>query len=182
MPLIFGMPQGLSDEMEAVLTAIQAWSASPLGLTLPMMRAYTAANQSIANGTDPATMIWTSTGSVLNTDPNFGVNTGISLDATSGRVTLTTGRYLLIASVIWEANATGYRYVGVFEHYDTGNPISLVQAPASSAGNQLIQQCSVVVDVATTAQYDVGVFQSSGGPLNVLGDYHNTWFQVTKIG
>lgn len=167
---------------EHLIAAVQTWSASPFGLALPAMRAYTVADQAITSGTDPATMIWVTTAEVGGTDPNFGKNTGIQLDTGSGRVTLTPGRYLLITSIVWEANATGYRYAGIFEHYDAGHEISLVQVPASSAGNQLVQQCAVVVDVATTAQYDVGVFQSSGGPLNVLADYHNTWFQVTKIG
>src|SRR5256885_434420 len=114
MSLLFGMPSGISHEVEDAFSAIQVWSARVLDMNASRMRAVLTQSQTIANGTDPAAITgWqTATSGVF---PERVYQVGSIALGSGGLVTLTRGIYHMQASVPWTANATGFRYVGLFK-------------------------------------------------------------------
>lgn len=78
----------------------------------------------------------------------------------------TAGKYLVIANVNWESNTTGQRIVAI--RYNAGGTRYgqvLQQATSFYAPNQVV---STIVEMAVGDYVEVGVFQNSGGNLDVV--------------
>ncbi len=180
-----GVPSRTAEELESVIAALQTWSRT-LETQDVRLRTTIDAAQTIPNNTDAVPIVWATTSSTglgfSNGDLRYSV--GDLLDADGKTIRLTKpGIYTIRASVSWTANATGFRYIGIFESANSGE-LALVQQPASSAGNALIHQVSmdIVMDTPGTAKtYFIGVFQSSGGNLDTGSNFRTTWLQVTKV-
>lgn len=96
------------------------------------------------------------------------------------------GLYLVIATVSWEANATGSRRVTIRSDVGasavTYGAATVQQSGGHAAGTSTIQQACAVIRVPATpgirdAIY-IQVVQTSGGNLNVNADSH---VQIVKI-
>jgi len=117
----------------------------------------------------------------------FG-GTFLKLAGSTALVPPVAGLYLVIATVIWEANATGSRLVTIRSDYGAsavGYGGATVRQPGGhAAGVTTIQQATAFVrvrDVVATGIRDaiyVQVEQTSGGNLNVNADSH---VQIVKV-
>lgn len=130
-------------------------------------------------------------GALLETQYDNGARFGgtfLKLADSAALVPPMAGFYLVIATVIWEANATGSRRVTIRSDF-AATAVTLgtatVQQPAGhSASVTTIQQVSAVIkvrDVAQTGLRDaiyIQVTQTSGGNLNVNADSH---VQLIKV-
>lgn len=101
------------------------------------------------------------------------VSSGTSFASISGSaITLPPGRYLLLGSARFAGNATGYRGICIFKgSSNMGRSQSSHPAiPSASFNTTLNCSCFDVITSSTT--YYLGVFQNSGGALNVTWDFY----------
>jgi hypothetical protein len=76
-----------------------------------------------------------------------------------------TGKYIVSAGIVFEANATGVRYIDILKNGTTA--LRSVEVSASSAFETMLT-ISAIVNLAATDYVQVRAFQDSGGNLNVL--------------
>lgn len=124
-------------------------------------RAYNSANLSIPHNTSTNL---TFNSERYDTDPNGEIH---STASNTGRLTCrTAGKYLLAATVAFDANATGVRSISLL--LNGASFIAQVQLP--SAGSTFATSLSIATlyDLAAGDYVEVAAFQTSGGALNVL--------------
>ena len=98
------------------------------------------------------------------------------------------GKWLLIAEADFAANATGaYRIVAITKQLAAGaialgDRIVQQEYRGDTAGANMSGNPSIVVNAAVGDLYKVGVYQDSGGALNVLSASPATFFQATWLG
>jgi hypothetical protein len=138
-------------------------------------RAYRTADLSIANNT---TTVVTWQAEDLDTDAIWsgGAPTRMTVPASVTKVRVT-------ANIRWAANATGPRFAFFLKNGVTfrGCGMSVIGADTSTGHSQNI--VSAVIEVTAGDYFEVGVFQVSGGALNLDGltrQEHN-WFQLEVV-
>lgn len=125
-----------------------------------------AAVQSIPNAT-LTEVAWTS-----ESFDNAGLH---SLVTNTGRVTTTVaGKYLLMVTVNFAANATGFRDLVL--NVSGSQALSMETAPSASAATGM--QLNGLVSVTAGQYFTVSVYQNSGGAL----DLSSCWFSGMWVG
>lgn len=120
-------------------------------------RVYHSANQAVASGGGGGTLAFNS--------EDYDTDAMHSTSVNTSRITATrAGKYHVGAVLIWAANATGQRQVFI-----NRNGSTIAANVHNNAGGSVGAQMALSCDVALTAgQYvEVGVWQNSGGSLNV---------------
>lgn len=83
----------------------------------------------------------------------------------------------------WPTNSTGIRNAGIYKNGaapTTGGRCNISVAPAT---NSSVHMYGTYIDtVATGDYYEVNVYQSSGGALNVENTGSDSWFSATVLG
>lgn len=155
----------------------------------PRCRVYKSADQAIATSTE--TFLTFDKPLVPNnfiTDSDYDTDTMFDQDGAGTTIRPNVkGIYLVTASVRWQANGTGVRYLTItVGSDDMGYDIRPAAPPAAGAlGNQCAQSVSCLVhfdsEVLNGGQgIRAKVVQDSGGNLNALQSL-STWFQAIKI-
>lgn len=93
------------------------------------------------------------------------------------------GKYLVIAQIVWNADATGDRQSEIRKNGGAG-PIGINNSLASAAGGAINPTHYIVTEIEMTAGDYLEVFgtQNSGGPLGVNGgDSYGSFFMARKV-
>lgn len=91
------------------------------------------------------------------------------------------GVYHIFAHIFFDANSTGVRSVLFRKNGTTVIAESLLPAAAAPIGT--LVTISTIIDLAATDYVEVGVFQNSGGALNVLSDgVRSPVFGMARLG
>ena len=91
----------------------------------------------------------------------------------------TAGKYLIFAQAYWAGNATGYRQAVIFVNGVTNIGMALCDAYGTTG---LIQSALTTYSLAVNDYVQMGVAQTSGGALNLLGGPpNNTHFWMQRI-
>lgn len=142
------------------------------------------ANQSIADSTETA-VSWSepAADAGVQKNPDSGWNLGQMW--TAGVPTKffikVNGLYLLNWGVRFAGNATGVRYTFATIG-GTGATADLAQSRHAAAAVDTSAHQSLILPLVYGNTVTINVFQSSGGPLDIVSGFLNTWCQVTKIG
>lgn len=132
-------------------------------------RVYDASVQAIDNTT--ATVIdWDSEVFDVGTlhDPSTN-NSRITFDA--------TGKWLVVAQLAWNSNATGDRFVQIF---NGANSLGLTRESAN-ASDVHIQQVSAIISGTAGSYVVCRGYQSSGGTLNVRAGVADSFFSAHRL-
>jgi len=121
----------------------------------PTARVFHSVDQSITDATDTVLAFDSER---FDTDTIHGAGANTKLTAT------TAGKYLIVANITWEANATGIRFCGIRLNGTT--MIGQVRQPAI-ASVDVDQNPTTLYQLAATDYVEVLVRQESGGALNV---------------
>src|SRR3990167_3110534 len=122
------------------------------------VRATNSANESIGDSTN--------TDLTFNGE-NYDTDTMHSTTTNTNRLTInTTGKYLFIGNVDWDASATGYRELRILVNGTTIIGSNGVPGSATAAANR--QTVVAEYTMAATDYVTLNVRQTSGGALNVL--------------
>lgn len=154
-----------------VLTNVEGYRSPAL---VKLRRATT---QSINNATD-----------TFVTWPVEDIDNDGCYTATSDTVTIqTSGVYLVSASVYFAANNTGQRVLNIYKNPSSVSDFASVVAASWAQAVQTLGtmlSASAIVDVTALQTLKVGVYQSSGGALNVgdTGFTSATQFSIAWIG
>lgn len=135
-----------------------AWSElGIIGTSLPRCSASRGTTQSIANNTGDVQVSWT----VENYD------VGAMFAATSTTLaTIPTGKgglYLVGTSIEFDTNATGYRAL----YFDKNGSTQVRHTSNAVSGNPTRLTGVTVMNCAAGDTISIGVFQNSGGSLNI---------------
>lgn len=111
----------------------------------------------------------------------FDTDTMHSTVSNTGRITFTTaGKYIVVASVQWDSNATGQRVVGILL-----NGATIIAQERDNAGAAINHDHAVATmyDFAATDYVEVRVFQNSTAALNVAVNANfSPEFMAWRIG
>jgi hypothetical protein len=163
-----------------VLTADSAestgikWSAPASGSTFVGAQVTNTSAQSISNGAYTA----------LNFQSEIYDTDGFHDNATNNtRLTIPTGKggkYLLTCQANFASNSSGFRAIAIMKNgsasqiaYANSNPIS---------GSSFTYAFSCVVSAVATDYFEMNVYQSSGGSLNVNAGSDSTRFDISYLG
>lgn len=163
-----------------VLTADSAqatglkWATPASGVTYVGAQVTNTSAQSISNGTYTAINFQSE---VFDTDgfhDNSTNNTRLTIPAGKG------GKYLITGQANFASNASGFRAIAIMKNggasqiaYANTNPIS---------GSSFTFAFSCVVSAVATDYYEMNVYQSSGGSLNVNSGSDSTRFDISYLG
>ncbi len=143
----------------------------------PMCRVYRGSTLSITNATD-----------TFITFPSEDIDTDGMFTPTSDTITIqTAGVYLVTAGLIIASNATGVRAMNILKNPSSASDISkgIVSTYAQAVnGLATVLSCSTITECVATDVIKMGLYQTSGGALNV-GDTNNTrasFLSVAWIG
>lgn len=76
------------------------------------------------------------------------------------------GKYLITATVNWQASSTGQRFIGIY--LNSGGPCALVMSPAEDMGTDGTWQTTLVVRQLAAGDYvTLEAYQDSGAPTSV---------------
>ncbi|MBB6218648.1 hypothetical protein HNQ80_004822 [Anaerosolibacter carboniphilus] len=141
----------------------------PHGLAFKGARVRLTANQSIANAGTPA-ISWNA-----SDIDNIGAWNG------STRLTVPTGvsKVRLLANVVFEANANGYRGLLLRKNANDFNGRFSVRLPANTSTTEL-NAISPVLDVVGGDYFELFVTQNSGSAISVTSN-SATWFAMEVI-
>jgi hypothetical protein len=133
-------------------------------------RVYRSLTTSVPNA-GTATMTW---------DQESWNPTGMhSLGTAPTRITIgVAGKYLIVASVGFASNATGYRSVVVLLNGTTALQRSTSQA---ASGASHVQPCSVEAQLAVGDYIEITAGQNSGAALNTNGGTDQTSLSVRRF-
>jgi hypothetical protein len=135
---------------------------------------YASANISLANDASPI-LTWDS--------ENFDTDTFHSTVTNTSRITIPSGKggkYLLIASIPFAHNATGYRLGGFIKNGVNNLYANQVANLSATIGPFL--NFSTIVEAVATDYFEVQVNQTSGGSLNFLGGIYNNRYSAIYLG
>lgn len=134
----------------------------------PRCSVFNSGVQSIANGT---TVVLTAN------SENYDSDTMHSTVTNTSRITATTaGIYLVVATVRFAANATGFRFIEFFFNATTASTAMLIPAPTSDA----VLSASRPFSFTASQFIEIQAHQTSGGALNVtLENFSATLISVT---
>ena len=93
-----------------------------------------------------------------------------STSSNTSRVTIPSGKggkYLVIATVTWAANATGLRSYGIKKN---GSSVTQINSTNSSGTIQFSQQEHHILDLAAGDYIEIEGYQTSGGNLDILAN------------
>ena len=163
-----------------VLTADSAettglkWATPASGSTFVGAQLTNTSAQSISNGTYTALNFQSE---IYDTDgfhDNSVDNTRLTIPAGKG------GKYLLTTQANFASNASGFRAIAIMKNgsasqiaYANSNPIS---------GSSFTFAFSCVVDAVATDYFEMNVYQSTGGSLNVNSGSDSTRFDISYLG
>jgi hypothetical protein len=163
-----------------VLTADSAeatglkWAAPASGSTFVGAQVTNTSAQSISNGTYTALNFQSE---VYDTDgfhDNSVNNTRLTIPTGKG------GKYLLTCQANFASNSSGFRAIAIMKNgsasqiaYANSNPIS---------GSSFTYAFSCVVSAVATDYFEMNVYQSSGGSLNVNSGSDSTRFDISYLG
>lgn len=163
-----------------VLTADSAeatglkWATPASGVTYVGAQVTNTSAQSISNGTYTAINFQSE---VFDTDgfhDNSTNNTRLTIPAGKG------GKYLITGQANFASNSSGFRAIAIMKNggasqiaYANANPIS---------GSSFTFEFSCVVSAVATDYYEMNVYQSSGGSLNVNSGSDSTRFDISYLG
>jgi hypothetical protein len=86
------------------------------------------------------------------------------------RITINTeGIYVVCYTLAWAANTTGERIGWVQKNGSSSDRWGMVRTQASSGVGETIQNGVSIIKLNATDYIQVGVYQASGGNLNLLG-------------
>lgn len=128
------------------------------------------ANESIASGSETTLPL---DAAVYDTDGFWSAGSPTRLTVPEG-----VSRVIVAANVRWASNSTGQRFMRIRKNGIDfkGMPFARFTAEAQTEMNA----ASAVVDVSPGDFFELRVFQSSGGPLDV--DAHQgTWFSIEAV-
>lgn len=143
---------------------------------IPACRAYNNANIAISNATTTAL--------TFNSE-RFDSDTMHSTSSLTGRITFTTaGVYWLAATVVWQSNSTGYRWVAIRINGTTTYVGGDLRNAVSGTTTEQNPSC---IYAFTAGQYaEVVVYQTSTGSLNVENTVSATTlapeFMAVRVG
>jgi hypothetical protein len=165
---------------DTVLTADSTQSlglkwASPSAASFVGARAYKVTTaQSISNNTDTAISFNAELFDTNSFHDNSTNNTRMTVPSGKG------GKYLLVANLVFAANATGVRNLQFLVNNTTSIGATRI-ATAGSSENTIVN-CSSIIDLVATDYVEVIAFQTSGGSLNINADQAFTTFSITYLG
>lgn len=150
------------------------WAAPASGSTFAGCSLQKTSTQSIAN-TTYVTLTFDSENYDSNSyHDNVTNNTRITIP--SGKA----GKYLFSGIIDWDSNATGMRTVVL---YKNGVEVNTITRGAGLAGGELTKlPYSYVADAAISDYFELQVYQSSGGSLNIRSGSSGTTFQASYLG
>lgn len=117
--------------------------------------------------------------SIFDSDSMLIINDGAG--SNSGKFTIPTGMtgaWRVSAHVAWDANATGIRAVHLIE--SDGSPTLVYSTHQASGTGDSTEGFSAVMTLTAGVTYQFEVYQSSGGNLNILGNY--TYISAEFLG
>ncbi len=153
------------------------WAAPASGATFAGCVLTKSTGQSITENT--ATKVSFNTESI-DTDgyhDNSTNNTRITIPTGKG------GKYLIIATCTWAANATGLKSYGILKNGSTS--LNQVNNVNSSGTIQLSQQNHFIADLVATDYIELDAYHQSGTPVSILGNDTAaafSQFSVTLLG
>lgn len=130
--------------------------------------------QSISNGTYTAVNFQSE---VYDTDgfhDNATNNTRLTIP--SGKA----GKYLITAQANFASNSSGFRAIAIMKNGSASQIAYANSAPIS--GTSFTFAFSCVVSAAVADYYEMNVYQSSGGSLNVNSGSDSTRFDISYLG
>lgn len=89
------------------------------------------------------------------------------------------GKYWIAGEAAFAAALVSQRYVRIYKNGATA--LSIGQGYSTNTVN-VYMQTQTEVELAAGDYVELQVFQDTGGNLNVLGDTHDTWFAIRKVG
>ena len=92
-----------------------------------------------------------------------------------------TGQYLVTGSASFVANATGNRIVGFFKNLSTAILYGGTTQPTNSGTNQSQISATYIFSLTAGDTVQFAVFQSSGGALNMAGNFVS-FFAICRVG
>jgi hypothetical protein len=116
-----------------------------------------------------------------NSTEEFDTDGMVSLSATPSYITVqTAGVYLVSVTADFAANATGIRYARIVR-IRSGAATALASSQIANVGasNDAIMSLSGMIECQANDSFAIGVFQNSGGALNMAGQ--NVEFGGTMI-
>lgn len=186
----------LTASLQAQFNSLHQTFPGALTVQQPRCHLVKTASQAITTGTN-TDLTWpvigqeNPDGAQLETQYDNGARFGGTFLKVAGSTAIVpplAGFYLVIATIVWDTNATGTRRVRIRSDFGgsavTYGSGAVEQPGGHSAAANTIQQVSAVIkvrDVNQTGLRDaiyVQVAQTSGGNLNVLADSH---VQLLKI-
>lgn len=163
-----------------VLTADSAeatglkWATPASGVTYVGAQVTNTSAQSISNGTYTAINFQTE---VFDTDgfhDNSTNNTRLTIPAGKG------GKYLITGQANFASNSSGFRAIAIMKN-GSASQIAYANAVPIS-GSSFTFAFSCVVSAVATDYYEMNVYQSSGGSLNVNSGSDSTRFDISYLG
>lgn len=163
-----------------VLTADSAettglkWAAPASGSTFVGAQVTNTSAQSISNGTYTAINFQTE---VFDTDgfhDNSVNNTRLTIPAGKG------GKYLITGQANFASNSSGFRAIAIMKNGSASQIAYANSLPIS--GSSFTFAFSCVVSAVATDYYEMNVYQSSGGSLNVNSGSDSTRFDISYLG
>ena len=139
----------------------------------PQVKVSLSANLSVANATTTA---------VPFTVEAWDTDTMHSTSVNTSRLTVVTaGRYEMHASVLWAVSAAGVRLLTIRKNGTTNYAYIGEDAGTAALGGFNVGMQAHLTDTAIVGDYyEITVYQSSGGALNLLTD-PCTWFQARLV-
>lgn len=153
-------------------TIEREWDQSPI-----QTRIFNSVNQSINNTTLTA---------LTFDSERFDTGNLHSTVTNPSRITIsTTGLYLLGANITWASNVTGLRFLEIVVN-NTSSICTQGVSPATPIGETTRLNVSAIWRATANDFFEVVVYQSSGGALNVLAGTSITDispdFWITRLG
>ena len=148
------------------------WSTAASGATFVGANVYNSSNLTISNATF--------TTLTFNTE-KFDTDTFHSTSSNTGRMTIPSGKngkYLIIASMAFDGNGTGFRASEIQLNgvdYLKGN------WALGYAADSTVLIATTTMDLVATDYVTITVYQNSGGNLNIQGGSGNS-FSITYLG
>jgi hypothetical protein len=150
------------------------WS-TPAGGGFVGCSIYKSSNQSISNGS----------GTVVTYNAEFYDTDAFHDNSTNNsRITIPAGKagkYLITVTIIYAANATGIRIVGLLKNGDFTNGQQLINLDPPSSGTTRLT-AATVMDLAEADYIQIETLQTSGGSLDLDSTYSDNVFTATYLG
>ena len=118
---------------------------------------------------DSALAIGNATDVVVSWSSEEFDNDNMWVNTSTSRITVNTaGIYTVSFNISWASNATGERIAWIQKNGSGASRWGMVRGAASAAG-ETIMSSTTIMSLAVNDYIEVGVYQSSGGNLNIGG-------------